>query len=340
MRPSRADIVAKLAQHGAKRHAASSAAQLTSEMQRYNRYASRPGGIPMRPILAAALITACATAPAAVPAVAQDNQRVNIVAAENFYGDIAQQIAGNGIMVTSILASPEDDPHLFEASPSVAKRLADAKIVIVNGVGYDAWMPKLLSAGKAPDRKVIVVGDLVHKKAGVNPHLWYDPPTAPAVAKAIAAALVAADMAHKSDYEQRLQAFLDSLKPVAAKIEEVRKAGAGAQVTATEPVFGYMAAALGFKMRNERFQLATMNDTEPAASVVAAFENDLKNKRVKLFFYNSQATNAAAKRLLEMAKANGIAVVGVTETQPAGKSFQDWMLDELGEVQKALAGGA
>jgi len=286
----------------------------------------------MKLTFASALAVALATASAS----AQGTP--TIVAAENFYGDIAQQIAGSGATVTSILVSPEDDPHLFEASPSVARKLADAKLVIYNGVGYDAWMPKLLSASKAPERKVIVVGDLLHRKAGVNPHLWYDPPAAAAVAKAIATALAAADKPHKAEYEQRLQVFLDSLKPIAAKVEEIRKAAAGAPVTATEPVYGYMATALGLKMRNERFQLATMNDTEPAASDVAAFENDLKNKRVKLFFYNSQATNAASKRLLEMAKANGIPVIGVTETQPPGKSFQDWMLDELNNVEKALAG--
>ena len=110
-------------------------------------------------------------------------------------------------------------------------------------------------------------------------------------------------------------------------------------MTATEPVFGYMATALGFKMRNERFQLAVMNNTEPAASDVAAFENDLKTRRVKLFFYNSQASDSAAQRLLKIAQDNRIPVVGVTETQPQGKTFQQWMEDELDAIEKALPSG-
>ena len=84
--------------------------------------------------------------------------------------------------------------------------------------------------------------------------------------------------AHKGGYEQRLQAFVGAIKPVEDKVAEIRKTFAGTPVTATEPVFGYMAAALGFKMRNERFQLAVMNDTEPAASDVAAFEDDLREQ--------------------------------------------------------------
>jgi zinc/manganese transport system substrate-binding protein len=285
----------------------------------------------------AALLTALSAAPAA----AQTNDNaIKIVAAENFYGDIAQQLAGPNATVTSILSNPDEDPHLFEASPSVARDLASAKIVIYNGVDYDSWMAKLVAANKATGRRVIVVGELLHKKTGVNPHLWYDPATAPVVAKAISAALIAEDPAHKSDYEQRLQAFADSLKPIAAKVAEIRKAASGISVTATEPVFGYMATALGFKMRNERFQLAVMNNTEPAASDVAAFEGDLKNKRVKLFFYNSQASDTAAQRLLKIAQDNQIPVVGVTETQPPGKTFQEWMESELDAVQKALPSGA
>ena len=278
---------------------------------------------------------------AATPTMAQTNDKtIKIVAAENFYGDIAQQLAGDNAQTTSILSNPDEDPHLFEASPSVARDLASAKIVVYNGVDYDPWMTKLVAANKAPGRRVIVAGELLHKKSGVNPHLWYDPATAPAVAKAITAALLAEDPTHKSDYEQRLQAFTESLKPITAKVAELRNTGAGMPVTATEPVFGYMATALGFKMRNERFQLAVMNNTEPAASDVAAFENDLKMKRVKLFFYNSQATDSAAQRLLKIAQDNQIPVVGVTETLPPGKTFQQWMEGELDAVEKALPSGA
>src|SRR6476646_8688366 len=98
---------------------------------------------------------------------------VKVVASENFYGDLAQQIGGANVEVTSILTNPDQDPHLFEASASTARNLASAKVVIVNGADYDPWMEKLLSANKAPGRMEIVVAKLVHKKSGDNPHLWY-----------------------------------------------------------------------------------------------------------------------------------------------------------------------
>jgi len=103
-------------------------------------------------------------------------------------------------------------------------------------------------------------------------------------------------------------------------------------------VFGYMAAALGFTMRNERFQLAVMNSAEPRASDVAAFESDLRKHAVRLMFYNSQASNTAAQRLVRIATQSKVPVVGVTETEPPGKNYQDWMMSELDAIAQALSG--
>src|SRR5277367_2733919 len=265
---------------------------------------------------------------------------VKVVAAENFYGDMASQIGGANVAVTSILSNPDDDPHLFEASPETAKALSDAKVVIVNGVDYDPWMEKLLSAHNAPGRKEIVVGALVGRKAGDNPHLWYDPAYVKAAAKALVANLIAVDPAHKVDYEQGYSKFLDSLKPLDDKIATMRKSYAGQPITASEPVFGYQAGLIGLKVHNEKYALAVMNNAEPTPSEVAGFENDLKGHKVKVMLYNAQASEPAVQRLVQMAKDNGIPVVGVSETEPANSTYQDWMLGQLNALDKALAGGA
>ncbi len=280
-------------------------------------------------LIAVALLLAC-------PAAAQ-SRAINIVAAENFYGDVAQQIAGGNASVASILSNPDQDPHLFEVSPSVARLLSGAAIVVYNGADYDPWMAKLLTVSRSPNRKVIVVANLVHRKPGDNPHLWYDPPTMPAYAKALAETLAERDPVHQADYQQRLRNFFASLQPIETTVTELRGKYSGTPVTATEPVFGYMATALGFTMRNERFQLAVMNDTEPRASDVAAFENDLRKHTVRLLFYNSQATDTAAQRLVTIARQEKIPVVGVTETEPAGKTWQQWMMGELDSVSQAIS---
>ena len=261
---------------------------------------------------------------------------IKVIAAENFYGGVAQQIGGPQVAVTSVMSNPDQDPHLFEASPSVVRDLTSADLVIYNGADYDPWMAKLLTVATRPGRTVIVAADLVHRQAGDNPHLWYDPGTMPAVAKSIADALAKIDPAHAADYQARLAAFLAALKPIDEKVEAIRKKYAGVPVTASEPVFGYMAAALGFKMRNEKFQIAIMNDTEPSARDVAAFERDLKEHKVRVMFYNKQASDKIVQHLVELARASSVPVVGVTELVPPGMTFQQWMLGELNDTAKAL----
>jgi zinc/manganese transport system substrate-binding protein len=262
---------------------------------------------------------------------------INIVAAENFYGDIAKQIGGPNVTVASILSNPNQDPHLFEVSPSVGRDVSAAPILIYNGIDYDPWMEKLLQAARSANRKTIVVADLVGKKIGDNPHIWYDPVTVSALAKRLSEILIAEDPADKGGYEQRLAHFDESLKPILAKIADLRQRFAGTPVTATEPIFGYMFDALGMDVRNQAFQLAVMNNTEPSASDIASFESDLETHRVKLLLYNSQATDPIADRMKKFAKGAGVPVIGATETEPAGENYQSWMMSELDAVERALA---
>ena len=274
----------------------------------------------------------------AAPATRAADAPLAVVAAENFYGDVARQIGGDRVAVVSLMNNPDQDPHLFETTPGTVRQIADAQIVIANGADYDPWMDKLIGVAPRPGRVVIDVARLVGKRAGDNPHLWYEPATMPAAAKAMAEAFGAADPAHKADYDARLKTFVASLKPLNDKIAAIRAKFVGASVTASEPVFGYMATALGLKMRNGRFQLSIMNDTEPAARDVAAFEQDLKDHKVRVMFFNKQASDKAVERLVNLARKSRIPVVGVTETAPAGQSYQDWMLGELNDTEKALAG--
>lgn len=291
----------------------------------------------MTPILRFAVLLALAPLSLAPAARAADG-KIAVVAAENFYGDVARQIGGDRVAVTSIMSNPDQDPHLFETTPGIVRQIAGARVAIVNGADYDSWMEKLLSASPRAGRLVINVAALTQHKAGDNPHLWYQPSVMPAVARALGAAFAKADPAHAKDYDARLAAFEASLKPLNEKIAAVRGKYNGAAVTASEPVFGYMAGALGLTMRNESFQLSIMNDTEPSARDVAAFEQDLKQHKVRVMFYNKQASSKIVQHLVELARANSIPVVGVTETAPPGLSYQDWMLDEINAAEKALGG--
>ncbi len=273
----------------------------------------------------------------AVPTAGKAAGPISIVAAENFYGDVAQQIGGPEVKVTSILSNPDQDPHLFEASPSVARAIATGRIVVYSGIGYDPWMEKLLDASHASHRRAVIVAPLAARKDGDNPHVWYDTQTMLAYAAVLTEVLAAEDPAGAAGFRQRLGQFQVSMQPIQSKIAALRDRVAGTPVTATEPVFGYMFDALGLRVRNASFQLSVMNNTEPSASDVAGFEKDLKIHQVKLLIYNSQASDPTAERMQGIAKAAGVAVVGATETEPPGMTYQAWMAGEVAAVDQALA---
>jgi zinc/manganese transport system substrate-binding protein len=273
----------------------------------------------------------------ALPSRAADGA-ISVVAAENAYGDIARQIGGGRVAVTSILSNPNQDPHLFETAPGTVRTLSGAQVVVLNGADYDPWMDKLLKAAPRAGRAVISAAALTGRKPGDNPHLWYDPATMPKVAAALADAFSKADPAHAADYAARLKTTLAGLARIDARVAQMKAKFAGQTVTATEPVFGLMTGAIGLKMRNESFQLSMMNDTEPSARDVAAMEDDLRGRKVKALLYNSQVTEKLTERLRGIAVKAKVPVVGVTETMPADTNFQDWVLGELDALDKALSG--
>ena len=283
------------------------------------------------------LATLLAALALAAPARAAGD-KIAVVAAENFYGDVARQIGGDRAAVVSIMNNPDQDPHLFETTPGIVRLVAAAQIAIVNGADYDPWMEKLLAAAPRPGRLVVDVAALNARKAGDNPHLWYDPAIIRRVAMALEADFSKADKEHATYYSAQLKIFLVSLERVTQRISQIKAKYAGQSVTATEPVFGLMAEALGLKMRNEKFQLAIMNDTEPSARDVAAFEQDLKERKVRVLFYNKQASSKVVQHLVTLARDARIPVVGVTETAPPDLRYQDWMLGQLADTEKALAG--
>lgn len=262
-----------------------------------------------------------------------------IVAAENFYGDVAHQIAGPGVQVVSILQNPDADPHLFEPDAATARLVADADVLIYNGLNYDPWIERLLANHARRARQTLQVAALLQRQGtDANPHLWYDPATMPALARALATRLEALDPAGAAGYAARLAAFMRSLQPLDAALGQLRARYAGVPITATEPVADDLAAAAGLRMLNGAFQLAIMNDTEPGPRETGEFEQSLRTHAVRALLYNRQTSSGTTQRLLDIARQSGVALVGVTETEPVGVQYQQWMLGVLQNLAAALAG--
>ncbi len=100
---------------------------------------------------------------------------LNVVAAENFWGSLAEQLGAAHVKVTSIINNPDADPHDYEPTAADGRTVAAAQVVIINGAGYDAWATKLSDANPSQARTTLTVSDLVAVKDGGNPHRWYNP---------------------------------------------------------------------------------------------------------------------------------------------------------------------
>jgi zinc/manganese transport system substrate-binding protein len=260
---------------------------------------------------------------------------IHIIAAENFYGSVAKEIGGAYVDVTSILNQPDQDPHLFNLTPSIAKRLERADLVIYNGLGYDPWIQNLLNVGPST-RTLLCVANLTHKVAGDNPHIWYDPATMPIVARTVRDFLIKKDPSHQKEYQVRYQDFLQRQQHFKQQIADIKARYNNTDVIATEPVFGYMAKALGFRMHGIAFQTSMMNGVDPGPKQVQAFQRQLQHRRVRILFYNQQVSSPLVLYLLQQAKQFAIPVVGVMETQARHKTYHEWMQDQLKQVEQVL----
>jgi zinc/manganese transport system substrate-binding protein len=268
---------------------------------------------------------------------------VQVVAAENFWGSIVSQIGGSHVQVLSIVSDPNADPHEYESNASDARAVSNAAYVIENGVGYDSWMDKLVSAGGSnPDRKVLNVGQLVGKKEGDNPHLWYNPAYVNQAAAQMEQDLIAIDPAHASDYKQNYATLQSNLAEYQNRITSIKQQYAGAKVAATEDIFAYLATAAGLDLISPpAFIEAVAEGNDPPAQSVVEFENQLKDKQPVVLVYNEQTVTPLTENIKALAAQENIPVIGVTETiQPPDATFEEWMNAELIDLQNALNANA
>lgn len=265
--------------------------------------------------------------------------KLDVVAAENTYGNIAAQIGGPHVSVTSILTSPNADPHLFEPGTSAGLAVAGASVVLQNGLGYDAFITRLEDAAPSKNRVVVTIADVLGVRGnGANPHLWYDVPHLDRIAAAITGAFTRADRAHAVAYRRGLRRFERSLDPLRREVATIRARFHGAPVAYTEPVPGYLISAAGLRnLAPDSFTRLIEEGVEPSASAVAAMNSLVSEHKIRVLLYNRQAVTPATARLRDAAQTAGIPVVPVSETLPPHLIFQQWQLGQTRALAAALA---
>lgn len=287
--------------------------------------------------LAAAAVGACGTAAGGL---ATGNGKLGVAAAENFWGSIAAQLGGDRVSVTSIIANPNTDPHSYEPTAADARTIAAAQMVIVNGVGYDPWAPRLVAANPLSGRVVLDVGHLVHVAAGGNPHRWYSPADVMSVVDQIAADYARLDPKDASFFAAQKTQFVDQgLARYRQLVATIKSTYAGTAVGASESIFAPLAQALGLDLITPPSFLAAISEgTGPTAADKATIDRQIAARQIKIYVYNSQNATPDVQRQVDAARARGIPVTTITETlTPARASFQDWQVTQLQALEAALA---
>jgi zinc/manganese transport system substrate-binding protein len=266
------------------------------------------------------------------------SNKLSIVAGENFWGSIASQISGNTANITDIISDPNADPHEYSSNANTAREFANANYVILNGAGYDSWGIKLLNANQNPNRKVLIVSDLLGRKDGDNPHFWYSPNYVNDVAIQIEKDLISINPAEKSYYETQYATLQKNLSEYQNKIALIKDKCNNCKVSATEDIFKYLADVAGLDLVSpEDFTKAVAEGNDPSPSSIIEFQNQLKSGEVKALVYNEQTVTPLTETMKTLAKKENIPLVSITEiVEPANASFEDWMNAEVTELQNAL----
>jgi zinc/manganese transport system substrate-binding protein len=266
---------------------------------------------------------------------------IQVVAAENFWGNIAAQLGGTHVKVISIVTDPNADPHEFETNTADALDFAHANYVVLNGAGYDTWGQKLLTANPSNGRKILNVADLLGKTEGDNPHFWYDPDYVQQVITQITSDYQSLDPADTAYFSAQQTALENAFTPYRQLIQSIKQNYGGTQIGGTESIVVYIADVLGLDLISPPdFMNAVSEGNDPPTQSVAAFEQQINQKQIAVLIYNNQTATAVTTNLKQLATAQDIPVVGISETmEPPDTTFQNWQYTQLTALQNALSTG-
>jgi len=306
------------------------------------RRAGRRAGLAAAAVCATLMLASCSTSSpttsAAAGASAADKP-ITVVTTINAWGSIAAQLGGTRVQETSLITNPATDPHAYEPTPTDARVVAGAGVVIENGIGYDSWAAKMLAANPVPGRTVLDVGELVGIADGGNPHRWYSPTDVRAVVDQITTDYAKTDPADEGYFQQRKSAFLTTgLATYNDLIAQIRAKYTGVKVGASESIFSPLAQALGLDLVTPAsFLTAISQGTDVSAADKATIDKQISSKQIKVYVFNSQNSTPDVAAQVTAAKSQAIPVAAVTETlSPANATFQQWQSAQLQQLATAL----
>jgi zinc/manganese transport system substrate-binding protein len=308
------------------------------------------------------LLTACAAgggAPSATSGTDSSAGVVDVVASTNVYGDIAAIIGGDKVNVTSLITKTSQDPHSYEATAQDRLLVSKAELVIENGGGYDAFLHKMADDSNIPHSNIVTAVEVAglapeedhtespvasesadghdHEHGEFNEHVWYSLDAMGKLADAVAAKLGELEPGSAALFTSNAATFKTGVDGLAGKLAALKANGAGAAVAVTEPVPLYLLEAAGLENRTPADYTAAIEEGSDVPPAVLKAATDLAgSKDIRFLAYNEQTEGPQTQALKKAAESAGVPVIDFSETLPEGKTYLQWMTDNVDNVSKVL----
>jgi zinc/manganese transport system substrate-binding protein len=273
-------------------------------------------------------LTGCATATPEPTGTAQAG-KLQIVASTNVWGDIASQVGGDLVEVTSVIDNPSKDPHSYEATARDQLAIQNADLIVANGGGYDDFIDTM---AKAADNKAVLhaTDNVSAVDPSLNEHVWFSIAGVAEVATAIGEELAKADTANAATYEQNAVAFGEKIAALALEVQELKAITNGYTYFSTEPLAVWLLADLGFKdLTPADFSEAIENETDVSPLTIKESLELMVSGQVKYLVVNLQTENTQTQQIIDAARDAEVRAVVMTEVLPEGSSYLEWMTANL-----------
>lgn len=309
------------------------------------------------------LLSACSTGGAPSGASSPADGMINVVASTNVYGDIAKAIGGDKVNVTAIINKTSQDPHSYEATAQDRLAVSKAELVIENGGGYDGFVHTLADESNIPHSSIVSAVDVSglapeEEASGssaaeasepadghghtdghgeFNEHVWYSLAAMGKLADELAAKLSEVEPGSAATFGANAATFKSGLDGLAGKLAALSAAKAGTPVAVTEPVPLYLLEAAGLENKTPEDYTAAIEEGTDVPPAVLKAATDLAGSRDLGFLaYNLQTEGAQTEALKKAAETAGVPVVDFSETLPEGKTYLQWMTDNVDNISKVL----
>jgi zinc/manganese transport system substrate-binding protein len=305
------------------------------------------------------LLAGCAATDSTSDATDEPFAGLTIVSSTNVWGDVASSVGGDLVQVVSIIDSFSQDPHSYEASARDQLAVNDADVVVANGGGYDSFIDTLAEAAgnsnvvyaylpeegeeedhaaEEEDHATEEDGhDHDHDHAHGNEHVWYDFHVVEDFATRLADQLKTLDPDNAAQYTANLEEFLVGIESLEERAAVVAGSVSGAKVISSEPVADYLLAELGLtNITPESFSQAIEEELDVSPADLLEIQNLISTNSVDLFVVNIQTGSVQIDALVELAEANGVAVIQVSELLPEGLGYLAWMEQNISAIEAGL----